>query len=496
MIKNTNFDYEPNIFDRRNANMKVVMSKFLQKQKPFVKQLVEKLSSDYAYVSVLGTDSFGKQYSAQRSGTSLNDSMWTERGFVVRIHNGINYSEYAFNEIPDGGIDEIISNIKSTVIKGMDTLKSSKIKVNEYKAIEEEKIQKVFYADVECDMDSISRDQKIARLVAIKDKGLKFSDEIIDFRARYSEIHISKMFISTNKDLEQSYIIGEGMILPIVRRGNQTKYNYQSYSGLKSVELLDEMESGIEECAELAIKLLDAKPPVPGEYDIICSPDLAGLIAHEAFGHGVEMDMFVRGRAKAINYMNKRVASDLVTMYDGAKAAQHVSSYLFDDEGVIGTNTVVIDKGILKNGLSDILSAERLGTVPTGNGKRQSYDRKAYARMTNTLFDSGNDTLEDMIASVKYGYLIDRGMSGMEDPKNWGIQCMLNFGREIKDGKFTGNIVSPVIMTGYVPDLLQSISMISGDIALSGSGYCGKGYKEFVKVSCGGPYIKAKGMIG
>lgn len=476
--------------------MKVAMSKFLQQQKPFVKKLVEELSKDFAYVSVLGTDSFGKQYAAQRSGTSLNDSMWGERGFVVRVHNGINYSEYAFNEIPAEGIKEIINNIKSSVIKGIETIKISKTEINKYAALEEEKIQEAFYADVECDMNSMSQEEKVARLVAIKDKGMKFSDEIVDFRARYQEIHISKIFISTNKDLEQSYVIGEGALLPIVRRGEQTKYNYESFSGLKSVELLDEMEKGIETTAELAIKLLDAKPPVPGEYEIICTPEVAGLIAHEAFGHGVEMDMFVKGRAKAKDYINKRVASDLVTMYDGAKSAKHVSSYLFDDEGTIGTNTVVIDNGILRNGLSDVLSAMKLGTVPTGNGKRQSYDRKAYARMTNTLFASGTDSLEDMISSVKYGYLIDKGMSGMEDPKNWGIQCMLNVGREIKDGKFTGNIVSPVIMTGYVPDLLESISMISGDIELSGSGYCGKGYKEWVKVSCGGPYIKAKGMIG
>ena len=66
----------------------------------------------------------------------------------------------------------------------------------------------------------------------------------------------------------------------------------------------------------------------------------------------------------------------------------------------------------------------------------------------------------------------------------------------IKDGKLTGNIIAPVVMTGYVPDLLNSISMVSETVELGGSGYCGKGYKEFVKTSCGGPYIKAKVRLG
>jgi TldD protein len=183
-------------------------------------------------------------------------------------------------------------------------------------------------------------------------------------------------------------------------------------------------------------------------------------------------------------------------MHDGAAAVQNVSSYLFDDEGTLGTDSVIIRDGILQKGISDLLSALRLGTVPTGNGKRQSFERKAYARMTNTFFAPGTDTYEDMLASIKFGYQIEGLYSGMEDPKNWGIQCIAILGREIVDGKFTGNLIAPVLMTGFVPDLLKSMSMLTGEVKLTGTGYCGKGYKEFVKTSNGGPYIKAKVRLG
>lgn len=116
--------------------------------------------------------------------------------------------------------------------------------------------------------------------------------------------------------------------------------------------------------------------------------------------------------------------------------------------------------------------------------------------MTNTYFESGSDDLEEMTASIEHGYLLDYTQSGMEDPKNWGLQGIALVGREIRKGAFTGKIVSPVLMTGYVPDILKNITMISGDIQLSGSGYCGKGWKEFVKVSSGGPYIKTKMRLG
>lgn len=40
--------------------------------------------------------------------------------------------------------------------------------------------------------------------------------------------------------------------------------------------------------------LATSEPITPGEYDCICAPDVTGMIVHEAFGHGVEMDMFVK----------------------------------------------------------------------------------------------------------------------------------------------------------------------------------------------------------
>ena len=68
--------------------------------------------------------------------------------------------------------------------------------------------------------------------------------------------------------------------------------------------------------------------------------------------------------------------------------------------------------------------------------------------------------------------------------------------REIKHGQLTGRVFSPIVLTGYVPDLLKSISMVSGNFELEGEGFCGKGWKEWVKVSSGGPCIKARIRLG
>jgi TldD protein len=256
------------------------------------------------------------------------------------------------------------------------------------------------------------------------------------------------------------------------------------------------MEQDIPVIAGCTVELLDAEKITPGKYECICTPEVTGMIVHEAFGHGVEMDMFVKDRALAEQYVGEYVASPLVTMHDGAAAAVEAASYGFDDEGMKAGDTVIIEKGILKTGINDTQTALNLGIPATGNGRRENFEHKAYTRMTNTFFEGGKDSVEDMIASIKYGFMLENATCGMEDPKNWGIQCMVNIAREIADGKFTGKIYSPIVLSGYVPELLKSITMMSENVKLSGGGFCGKGYKEWVKVSDGGPYIKATIDLG
>jgi TldD protein len=474
-----------------------VQSQFLKKQKTAFRLLLAALCREYAYASILATDVTGTRYRVQKRESTVADSFWTERGFVVRVHDGVGYTEYAANSSPGdsaAGREAWAAELAVRVAAAVKAGKSLGAGKRSMAPISEEPLTAVYGADgdaPEPDTPTVLR-----RLTAMRDEAVSLSEPLIDIRLEYEQVMVSKLFLSASRDLEQSYSWSQAYAVPIYRRDGVTRYFVQSFSGQGGEELIAEMEGSLAETLREGALLLDAGQVEPGEYEVILSPDVAGLLAHEAFGHGVETDMFVKNRAKAQEYLGKAVASPLVTMRDGARAAEDVSSYFFDDEGTPGQDTVIIAGGILKRGISDLLSAQQLGSAPTGNGRRESFEHKAYARMTSTFFAPGTDRLEDMIASCEYGYLLEKYTSGMEDPKNWGIQCVILYGREIRRGEFTGKLVSPVIMTGYVPDLLHSISMVSADLKIKGSGMCGKGHKEYVKTANGGPYLKAKARLG
>ena len=473
--------------------MQVKMSEYLIEIKPKIKELITLLDNEFEYVSVLCTDVSGTSYRVGQRQTNVGDYGFGERGFVVRVYENGSYCEYSFNECEDvKACAKTIASVLKDELRALEKLGVSKM---ESPLIHEEEITKSMVNEIEVNPEEMSAEDILAHLKKISDAGAKH-EEVIEFQAAMQFAHVNKMFLSDKKDLMQSYAYAEGMAATIGTNGEKTEVAYESFSGLKGAEILDEMDNKVEKIIQDLNDKLNAEAVVPGMYDVITTPEVTGLIAHEAFGHGVEMDMFVKERALAKDYIGKQVASDITSMRDGALSASQVSSYLFDDEGTLGSDTTIIDHGTLVTGISDILSAMRLNTKPTGNGKRESFERKAYTRMTNTLFTTGTDSLEDMIASIEHGYLLEGMDSGMEDPKHWGIQCVVAMGREIKDGKLTGKVVAPVTLTGYVPDLLKSISMISNDFAMFGSGACGKGHKEWVKVSDGGPYLKCKVRLG
>lgn len=463
----------------------MAFSTFLESRRADCRALVEELGKHFAYVSVLGSDVKASAVRAEKRSVSIGEGALSECGFVIKMYDGRGFFEYSACDIAGDKValtEKILSRVKISDALAQGTVTGGKI--------EEEPLIQSFSRPY--DFDNYENSAILDFCKAQRDALLGEDEKILNAIVAVLSFTVSKLFVSKNRELDQSYGWVNGFSTVLYREGEKmVPASERAYSTLMS-DVMRDLPTLNSKLIDKARHLVNAKPIVPGVYDVITDPSISGLIAHEAFGHGVEMDQFVKDRALAKKFVGSYVASPICNMRDGAAATLSTASYFFDDDGVLAHDTQIIKDGILVSGLSDLASACQLGCEPSGNGRRESYRRKAYSRMTNTFFEPGKDKLEDMIRSIKHGYMLFETNNGMEDPKNWQIQCTAEYGIEIVDGVLTDNYVSPVVMSGDVPELLKSISMVSDDFRVIGAGSCGKGYKEWVRVSDGGPAMKVR----
>jgi TldD protein len=161
--------------------------------------------------------------------------------------------------------------------------------------------------------------------------------------------------------------------------------------------------------------------------------------------------------------------------------------YNYDDEGVEGRSTVLIEDGMLKAKLSDLSNAFSKNIQPTGNGRAINYKSPPIARMSNIFVKESDDKYEDMLESTKEGLFL-YGLGGgqlLDDIVYYNV----NGGRIIRDGRlceYIGNITLEIPVVHF----LKNIEMIGDKLHNGHASFCVKNNQAYMPVWNGAPYMK------
>jgi len=453
------------------------------------KELIKAVSSleeQFSYASALSEVTRGLRIKKYKEETKIIQ-IPTKSGVVLTVFDGEKFIESSITEVTPSNLENLVKNLKKEVTP------HKKL----FNVTPGEPVCENFYSPMKINFLKVELPEKIEKLDELFNKISAIDQRIINVEIRYEEDITDKLFINRNKLLFQSIPrLKLVIILYVAELGKYVQVIHsEGHSG--GFELITEFsDATLERLHRQAIELLSARPITPGYYQIIADPSVSGIIAHETFGHGVELDMFLKERAKASEFLGKTLAPEIVNIVDDPTLPGAFGSYFFDDEGFIPSPTYIIENGVFKRPLNDFYSHLHFPKLPkTANGRRESITNKVYARMSNTFFAAGNLSLEELLETTDDGIYLEKGLFGMEDPKGWGVQVNAMLGKEIKNGKFTGICFSPITITGFVPELLKNITGISKEFALT-PGSCGKGYKEMIPVSTGGAHIKTKARLG
>ncbi len=244
------------------------------------------------------------------------------------------------------------------------------------------------------------------------------------------------------------------------------------------------------EAVDWTTLLFDAESPPAGNYPVVFGPGITGILLHEAIGHGMEADFNRKNISIYADRINTKIAPPVVDIFDDGTNPAMRGTINVDDESTPGQRTQLVEKGILRSYMHDLISARHYELESTGSGRRQSFRFPPVPRMRNTYMANGPHKPEEIIRSVKHGLYAENFLNGQVHIGAGDFTFYLKHGRMIENGKLT-RVVKDANLIGNGPKVLETMDMVADDLEMySGAGFCGKDGQR-VPVGFGMPTTRA-----
>lgn len=286
-------------------------------------------------------------------------------------------------------------------------------------------------------------------------------------------------------------------ITVIINNGKKVEKGYSGFGGRYSLGEVSQhhLELHVDKAYQQALLKIEAVACPSGQLPVVLGNGWAGVILHEAVGHGLEGDFNRKGSSAFSDKIGQQVAHESVTIIDEGCITNRRGSLNIDDEGNPTQKNVLIENGILKGYMLDELNARLMNSKSTGNGRRESFACNTMPRMTNTYMLGGNYTHEEIIASVDNGLYAESFEGGQVDITSGQFVFNANNAWVIKNGKLDYP-VKGCALVGNGPECLKYVSMVGNNLELdSGIGVCGKSGQS-VPVGVGQPTLRIdKGLV-
>ena len=309
---------------------------------------------------------------------------------------------------------------------------------------------------VQTPWEAWSLEDKLVRLQDIN-RELNIDDAIVDRQAHLScrRSHVT-LVTSDGVSIDQQF----HYILPgyaaVANRGAQTQvrtgggWGSARQGGLEQLAAFDFPDSA-RQVAEQAIALVDAPECPNTTADVLLMPSQMMLQIHESIGHPLELDRILGDERNYAGtsfvsldmFGGYRYGSELLNVTFDPGIAQEMASYAFDDEGTPAERSYLIRNGILERPLGGAVSQARAGLAGVANARACDWNRPAIDRMANLNLEPGTSSLDELIASIEYGVLMETNRSWSIDDSRNKFQFGCELGRLIVNGELKGLLRNP-----------------------------------------------------
>lgn len=451
--------------------------------KTLIQDILQKLDQDNRYIEIHIEESYPTiiQYNGKELETISDSSFFAGN---IRILEKGYWAFYSFNQWDK---DKIVQEIEK-ILKGFALLKP--------------KTKPFFKQKPICDKIQTSY-QKNPKNFSLEERNqiiksyhnILQNPKITNSRSTYKDVWKKIIFANSEGSfIEQEKLFTGISLYAMAREGNTIEQSFFSHAGYGGLELIEGKEQEAEEIVKNTIELLSATPIEKGKYSVILDPRIAGVFAHEAFGHLSEADFIYENPSiQKMMELGRVFGKEELTIIDDGSLPGLAGYTPYDDEGIPAQRTYLIQNGKLKSRLHSRETASQMQEGVSGNARALNPLYAPLVRMTNTFIDKGKLSKEALFEKMQDGvYCVDYigGMTNLE---------MFTFtpGRAfiVKNGKIK-QLVKNAVLNGNVFETLLAIDGIADDLQHFGTlGGCGKGGQSGLPVTIGSPHILVHNVL-
>ncbi|RMF29518.1 MAG: TldD/PmbA family protein, partial [Candidatus Nitrosothermus koennekii] len=245
------------------------------------------------------------------------------------------------------------------------------------------------------------------------DELIKIAKECDSIIRSYEKINKSSIAISY-QDIRKGFMNSESTrviqnyidttaVLSATAHENISESTTVTEGGRGGIEMLSNVRDKADYIADMASKLLYAKPVKEEKTRVVMNPDFVALLTHEILGHPSEADRVLgyelawAGGAWWAGKLGSKIGSDKLTVADDPTIPNTLGHYKYDDEGILAKEKILIKDGMLVDHMYNRETAYKFNKEPNASMRATSARFMPLIRMACTYIKPGDYNYQEMI---------------------------------------------------------------------------------------------------
>jgi PmbA protein len=283
----------------------------------------------------------------------------------------------------------------------------------------------------------------------IEQQSMQESDQIISTTAAYSDTLYESTLIHSNGfsgQIEGTYFSAGAEVT--VRDGDSGRPSDWFYATTRFFRDLPSPEKLGKEAAKRAMQKIGQGKIASGKYTMIVENRAGGRLMGMLTGP-MSARSLQQKRSYLDGMLNMKIASEILTVIDDPFLVGGIGSRYFDSEGLAAQKRNMIENGILRNYYIDNYYGKKLGMEPNSGSR------------SNTVFAAGDLSLNDMIAQIGKGILVNGFIGGNSNGTTGDFSYGI-VGQLIEKGKIV-RPVNEMNISGNGRDFWKNLLAVGSD---------------------------------